>query len=229
MRLTKGIIDLGHFWYTNFWVSDPPLPPSSLPITSLVDVFGSILAALTAAARAEGTQPPQPSSNRGSRVLQGVLCCRHRGSQRLLLWVRGVRGRARVRDRVVHLSPRRGAASPPSLPPLGGQGRHRCAAMRQGRAGQQAGQTVSGAPRSTGARQLVCRPAGGGLLSLGFTRQVQPSGGGDTQPPHSRACGRGRGSAQPEIWAGSLLGGSHVGGRPRSFCCAAICWGGQGG
>ena len=27
----------------------------------------------------------------GSRVLQGNLWCRHRGSQRLLLWVRGVR------------------------------------------------------------------------------------------------------------------------------------------
>ena len=37
----------------------------------------------------------------------------------------------------------------------------------------------------------LCRPAGGGrgLLSLGFTRQVQPSGGGTPNPPqpHLRA------------------------------------------
>ena len=104
--------------------------------------------------------------------------------------------------------------------------------MRQGGAGQHVGQTVSGAPRSTGARQPVSRPAGGGgggLLSLGFTRQVQPSGGGGRPTPHSRTCRRGLGSAQPEIWAGSLLGGSHVGWRPRSFRRAAIRWGGRGG
>ena len=172
--------------------------------------------------------PPHPSANRGSRVLQGriwgssvlqgVLCCRHKGSQRLLLWVRGVR----VKDRVVHLSPWRGAAQPPPPPPsVGGQGGHRCAAMRQGGAEQQLGQTVSGAPRSTRARQP------GGLLSLGFTRQVQPSGGG-RPTPHSRTCGRGRGSTKPEIWAGSLLGGSHVGWRPRSFRRAMIRWGAWG-
>ena len=55
--------------------------------------------------------------------------------------------------------------------------------MRHGGAGQRVGQTVSGAPRSTGVRRPVCRPAGGGgLLSLGFTRQVQSSGGGGAQP-----------------------------------------------
>ena len=72
--------------------------------------------------------PPHPSADRGStvlqgrvwgsRVLQGVLYCGHRSSQRLLLRVRSVGDRARVRDRVVPLSPRRGAAPPP--PSVGG-------------------------------------------------------------------------------------------------------------
>ena len=168
----------------------------------------------------------------GSRA---AACCRaccvagRGGSQRLLLWVRGARDRARVRDRVVPLSPRRGAAPPP--PSVGGQDRHRSAAMRHGGAGQRVGQTVRGAPRSAGMRQPVCRPAGGGgLLSLGFTRQVQSSGGGGRPTPHSRTCTCGRGwrSAQPEIWAGSLLGGSHIGWRPRSFRRAAIRWGAGG-
>ena len=53
---------------------------------------------------------------------------------------------------------------------------------------------------------------GGGLLSLGFTRQVQPSGGGDAQPPaaapagadggaHSPRSGQGRSSEGP-TWDG---------------------------
>ena len=98
----------------------------------------------------------------GSKVLQGILWCRHRGSQRLLLWVRGVRDRARVRDRVVPLPPPPGEAQspPPSL--HGWEDRHRSAAMRHRGAGQRVGQTDSGAPRSTGVRQPVCRPAGGG-------------------------------------------------------------------
>ena len=114
--------------------------------------------------------PPHPSAIRGSRMLQGRvwgsrvlqdnLWCRHRGSQRLLLWVRGVRDRARVRDRVVLLRPRHGAAPPP--PSVGGQDRHRSAAVRHGRAGQRVGQTVRGAPRSAGVQQPVCRPVGGG-------------------------------------------------------------------
>ena len=144
--------------------------------------------------------PPHPSASSGSRmlqgriwgsrVLQGILWCRHRGSLRLLLWVRGVRGRAGGRDRVVPLPPWRGAPRPPGAaqspppPSVGGQDRHRSAAMRHEGARQRVGQTDSGAPRSTGVRQPVCRPArgGGGLLSLGFTRQVQSSGGGGAQP-----------------------------------------------
>ena len=54
--------------------------------------------------------------------------------------------------------------------------------MRHG-GGERAGQTVRGAPRSARMRQPVCRPAGRGLLSLGFTRQVQSSGGGAPNPP----------------------------------------------
>ena len=89
----------------------------------------------------------------GSRVLQGNLGCRHRGSQRLLLW-------ARVRDRVVPPSPRHDAAPPP--PFLGGEHGRRSAAVRLGGAGQRVGQSVRGAPRSAGVRQPVCRPTGGG-------------------------------------------------------------------
>ena len=96
----------------------------------------------------------------GSRVLQGNLWCRLRGSQRLLLWVRGVRDRARVGDRVVPPPLRHGAAPPP--PFVGGRHRRRSAAVRLGGAGQRVGQTVRGAPRSAGVRQPVCRPAGGG-------------------------------------------------------------------
>ena len=96
----------------------------------------------------------------GSRVLQGNLWCRLRGSQRLLLWVRGIRDRARVGDRVVPPPLRHGAAPPP--PFVGGRHRRRSAAVRLGGAGQRVGQTVRGAPRSAGVRQPVCRPAGGG-------------------------------------------------------------------
>ena len=84
--------------------------------------------------------------------------------------------------------------------------------MRHGGAGQRVGQTVSGAPRSMGVRQPVCRPAGGGggLLSLGFTRQVQSSEGGGAQPStaapapagadggaHSPRSGQGHSSEDP--------------------------------
>ena len=110
--------------------------------------------------------PPHPSAVRGSRVLQGgvwgsrllrlFLWCRHRGSQRLLPWVRGVRDSARVRDRVVPLRP------PPPPPSVGGQGGRKSAAVRHRGAGQRVGQTVRGAPRNAGMRQPVCRPARGG-------------------------------------------------------------------
>ena len=55
--------------------------------------------------------------------------------------------------------------SPPPPPSVGGQDRHRSAAVRHGGAGQRVGQTIKGAPRSAGVRQPVYRPArGGGAL-----------------------------------------------------------------
>ena len=144
----------------------------------------------------------------GSRVLQGMLCCRHKGSQRLLLWVRGVRDRARVRDRADPLPPRRGAAPPP-LPQWAGWAG---AGVRQcdtgGRAARGADRQGRPAQRRGAAARLP--PRAGGLLSLGFTRQVQSSGGGGAQPPaaapasagadggaHSPRSGQGRSSEDP--------------------------------
>ena len=80
---------------------------------------------------------------------------------------------------------------------LGG-GRAARGADRQGRPSQRRG----------AAARLP--PHGGGLLSLGFTRQVQSSGGGGAQPPaaapapagadggaHSPRSGQGRSSEDP--------------------------------
>ena len=162
--------------------------------------------------------PPHPSAIRGSRVLQGgvwgsrllrlFLWCRHRGSQRLLPWVRGVRDRARVGDRVVLLPPRRGAAPPPSLCGRAGRAQERGSATRGGRAARGADRQGRPAQRRNAAARLP--PRGGGLLSLGFTRQVQSSGGGSAQPPtaapasagadggaHSPRSGQGRSSEDP--------------------------------
>ena len=183
---------------------------------------------------------PASSAIRGSRVLQGrvwgsrllqlLLWCRHRGSQRLLPWVRGVRDRARVRDRVVPLLPRRGAAPPPP-PSVGGQGGRRSAAVRHGggRAARGADRQGRPAQRRDAAARLP--PRGGGALEPGLHPASAVIGRGGRPTPHSRTCicRRGWGSAQPEIWAGTLLGGSHIGRRPRCFRRAAIRWGGRGG
>ena len=74
-------------------------------------------------------------------------------------------------------------------------------------------------------------PRGGGALEPGLYSASAVIGRGGRPTLHSRTCtcGRGWGSAQPEVWAGSLLGGSHIGWRPRSFRRAAIHWGGRGG
>ena len=71
----------------------------------------------------------------------------------------------------------------------------------------------------------------GGAFEPGLHSASAVIGRGGRPTPHSRTCtcGRGWGSAQPEIWAGSLLRGSHIGRRPRSFRCAAIRWGGRRG
>ena len=119
----------------------------------------------------------------------------------------------------------------PPPPFVGGQHRRRSAAVRLGGARQRVGQTVRGAPRSAGVRQPVCRPAGGGALEPWLHSASAVIGRGGRPTPHSRTCtcGRGWGSAQPEVWAGSLLRGSHIGRRPGSFRRAAIRWGGGGG
>ena len=111
--------------------------------------------------------PPHPSANRGSRVLQGriwgsrvlqgVLCCRHRGSQRLLLWIRG------VRDRVVHLSPRCGAAPPPpSLRGRAGQAQLRSNATRGGRTARGADRQPRPSQHRGAAARMPARGGGGG-------------------------------------------------------------------
>ena len=71
----------------------------------------------------------------------------------------------------------------------------------------------------------------GGALEPGLHSASAVIGRGGRPTPHSRTCtcGRGWGSAQPEVWAGSLLRGSHIGRRPRSFRRAAIRLGGRGG
>ena len=51
---------------------------------------------------------------------------------------------------------------PPPRPFVGGQGRHRCAAMRQGGAGQHVGQTVSGPLAAHGHGSPSAGPRGGG-------------------------------------------------------------------
>ena len=110
--------------------------------------------------------PPHPSASKGSRVLQGRIWG-SRAAGRAVLQAQGqleaaalgqgcqgqVKGQGQGGP---PLPPAR--HSPPPLPLWAGKDRHRSAAMRYGGAGQ----TVSGAPRSTGARQPVCRPAGGG-------------------------------------------------------------------
>ena len=145
----------------------------------------------------------------GQQGAAGVLYCRHRGSQRLLLGVRGVRARARVRDRVVPLSPRRGA--PPPLPPWAGRAGTGAQQCDKGGQGSTWGRPSAAPLAAQGHGSLSAGPrggGGGGLLSLGFTRYVQPSGRGDAQHPtaapagvdggaHGPRSGQGRSSEDP--------------------------------
>ena len=112
--------------------------------------------------------PPHPSTNRGSRVLQGriwgsrvlqgVLCCRHRGSQRLLLWS-GVSGTGRS------TSPP-GAAQPPPPPPSlrgwAGQAQVRSSATRGGRAASGADRQRRPSQHRGAAARMPARGGGGG-------------------------------------------------------------------
>ena len=165
----------------------------------------------------------------GSRVLHGGMWSRHRGSQRLLLWVRGVRDRARVGDRVVPPPPP-ARRSPPPLPSWGGStgaGARQCGSGGQGSAW---GRPSEAPLAAQGCGSPFAAQRGGALEPwLHSASAVIRRGGRPT--PHSRTCtcGRGWGSAQPEVWAGSLLRGSHIGRRPGSFRRAAIRWGGGGG
>ena len=97
---------------------------------------------------------------------------------------------------------------PPSLRGRAGRAQERGSATRGGRAARGADRQGRPAQRRDAAARLP--PRGGGLLSLGFTRQVQSSGGGGAQPPaaapasagadggaHSPRSGQGRSSEDP--------------------------------
>ena len=127
--------------------------------------------------------PPHPSANRGSRVLQAgsgaAGCCRA-----CCAAGRGCCSGSRVSGTGWSTSPP-GAAKPlPSLPPWAGRAGSGTQQCGKGWQGSTWG-TPSAAPLAAqGCSSPHAGPGGGGgLLSLGFTRQVQPSGGGDTQPP----------------------------------------------
>ena len=81
--------------------------------------------------------------------------------------------------------PARRSPPPPPPPSVGGQDRHKSAAVRHGGGQGSAWGRPSRAPLAAqGCDSPSAAPGGGGLLSLGFTRQVQSSGGGGgAQPP----------------------------------------------
>ena len=98
-----------------------------------------------------------------------------------------------------------------------------------GRAARGADRQGRPAQRRDAAARLP--PRGGGALEPGLHQASAVIGRGGRPTPRSRTCicGRGWGRAQPEVWAGTLLRGSHIGRRLRSFRRAAIRWGGRGG
>ena len=127
-------------------------------------------------------------------------------------------------------APPPGAAQPPLLPPWAGRagaGARQCDTGGQGSAWGR----PSGAPRAAQGCGSPSAAPRGGALEPGLHSASAVIGRGGRPTPHSRTCicGRGWGSAQPEIWAGTLLRGSHIGRRPRSFRRAAIHWGGRVG
>ena len=115
---------------------------------------------------------------------------------------------------------------PPSLRGRAGQAQERGGATRGGRAAR--GADRQGRPSQHRGAAARLPPRGGGLLSLGFTRQVQSSGGGGAQPPTAAPAPAGAdgGAHSPRSGQGRR---SHIGRRPRSFRRAAIRWGGWGG
>ena len=108
-----------------------------------------------------------------------------------------------------------------------GGGRAARGADRQGRPSKRRDAAAQGC----GSPYAALRGGGGGALEPGLHSASAVIGRGGRPTPHSRTCicGRGWGNTQPEIWAGSLLIGSHIGRRPRSFRPAAIRSGGRGG
>ena len=123
-----------------------------------------------------------------------------------------------------------GTTQPPPLPSWGGStgaGAWQCDSGGQGSAWGR----PSGAPLAAqGCGSPFAAPRGGALEPwLHSAGAVIGRGGRPTPRSRTCTCGRGWGSAQPEVWAGSLLRGSHIGRRPGSFRRAAIRWGGGGG
>ena len=119
----------------------------------------------------------------GNRVLQDVLWCRHKGSRKLLLWVRGVRDRAGFRDRVLPLPPRRGAAPPRPLPPWAGRtgvGARQCGTGGQGSAW---GRPTAAPLAAQGCGSPSADPRGGGILEPALHSASAVIGrGGGAQP-----------------------------------------------
>ena len=126
--------------------------------------------------------PPHPSASRGSRVLQGV-CVAGTGAARGCCSGSGVSGTGPGSGTGLSPSPPPGAAKPPPpLPPWAG--RTGTGARQCGRGGQgSAWGRPSAVPLAAQGCGSPSADPRGGLLSLGFTRQVQSSEGGAPNPP----------------------------------------------
>ena len=142
----------------------------------------------------------------------------------------GCQGQGQGRGQGGPAPPPPGTTQPPPLPSWGGStgaGARQCDSGGQGSAWGR----PSGAPLAAqGCGSPFAAPRGGALEPwLHSASAVIGRGGRPTPRSCTCTCGRGWGSAQPEVWAGSLLRGSHIGRRPGSFRRAAIRWGGGGG
>ena len=227
--------NLVRFWYTHFWNPSPQTPSSLLILNPLLS---------------SNTEPPPPRDREQQGPAWQLRAGQDPGASPPLReqGPQGAAGRAglQAQGQPEAAAPGQGCQgqgqgqgqggppfpparrSPPPPPPWAG------------RAGTGAQQSDKGGQGSTWGRPSAAPLAaqGHGSPSAGPRRgAVEPGlhsagaaiGRGGRPTPHSRTCGRGRGSARPEIWAGSLLGGSHVGWGPRSFHRATIRWVGQGG
>ena len=120
----------------------------------------------------------------------------------------GCQGQSQGRGQGGPAPPPARRSPPPSLRGGAAQAQERGSATRGGRAA--CGADRQGCPSQRRGAAARLPPRGGGLLSLGFTRQVQSSGGGGAQPPtaapapagadggaHSPRSGQGRSSEDP--------------------------------